>query len=125
MGLELTIWAVGGLVLFVAAGILAAETDSGWMSTATFIIGLVALEFGFGVPIWASILASPILIAVLVLGYMTIGAAVTGVWSWPDYIRSKGDTINKSYARWVDRRKDNQDNSFDAYLDSDEYEFNA
>ena len=39
MGLELTIWAVGGLVLFVAAGILAAETDSGWMSTATFIIG--------------------------------------------------------------------------------------
>jgi len=125
MGLELTIWALGGIVLFIAAGIFSAETDSAWMSTATFIIGLAVLQYGFGVPIIASIMAAPILALVYVLAYVALGAAMTGIWSWPDYIRKNGDAINRDYARWASERKDNQDNSFDAFLDSSDYDFNA
>lgn len=125
MGIDLTIWALAGVILFIAVGIFSAELDSAWLSTATFIIGIVVLNFGFGIQIISAMLASPIVAAAVVIGYIAIGALITSVWSWPDYIRQQGSEINDSYAKWASKQKTVDDNSFDAYLDSDEYEFNA
>lgn len=123
--LEFGIWAILGLIIFVAAGIFSAEMDSAVMSFATFVIGLLLLEFGFKVAIWAAFVANPLLLIAAIVVYVCLGAAYTAIWRWPEYIRHNKDDVMEQYNFWAGRRKDNENTSFDTYLDSDNYKYNA
>lgn len=124
--LEFGILALIGLAVFVAAGILSAELDSALMSVATFIIGLLTLQFGFDVAVWSAFVANPLLALGAVIVYIALGALYTAVWKWPDFIRKNKDKILRTYNDWARmREKNNENNSFEAFLDSHQYEYNA
>mgnify|MGYP000025694606 CR=1 FL=1 len=123
--LEFGVLALIGLLVFISAGILSAEMDSALMSVATFIIGLLVLQFGFGVSVWAAFVANPLVAIGAVILYVAIGAAYTAVWKWPDFIRKNKDKIMRQYNDWARHQNDNEDNSFEAFLDSSYYEFDA
>ncbi|SRR6056297_298992 len=122
--LEFGLLALAGLGVFVAAGIIAAEMDSALMSVATFVIGLITLSWGFGVPIWATFTANPLMIVGAIIIYIAVGAAYTAVWKWPDFIRKNREIILREYNDWAHKNQ-NGDNSFEAYLESSNYEYNA
>lgn len=123
--LEFGLMALGGLVLFVIAGIIAAEMDSAIASVVTFVIGILTLNYGFGISILSVFAANPLWIVGAIILYVGVGALYTALWRWPEYIRKNRDRIMSRYNEWARNRKETQDNSFDAFLDSDKYEYNA
>lgn len=114
-----------GLVVFIGAGVFAAEMDSAIMAGATFIIGLITLEYGFGFGLWPMIVGNPLWIIGFVILYVAAGALYTALWRWPEYIRKNESDIMDNFTRWANGRKDTQNNSFDAFLDSEKYYYNA
>lgn len=122
---ELGFMAIIGIALFVVAGIFAAEMDSALMSVATFVIGLLALNYVFEISVFATFIANPLWIVGAVVLYVAAGAAYTALWRWPEFIRKNKDHIMRDYADWAKNRDDNKDNSFDAFLNSYQYKFNA
>jgi hypothetical protein len=114
-----------GVLAFVAAGIFSAEMDNVFLAFATFIIGLVTLQYGFGIAVWASIAANPLLLLGLFVINIMAGAVYTAVWRWPEYIRNNKKHILTSYDQWVADRGTTESNSFDTYLASVYYNYNA
>jgi hypothetical protein len=114
-----------GVLAFVAAGIFSAEMDNAFMAFATFVIGLLTLQYGFGIAVWASIVANPLLLVGLFVINIMAGGVYTAVWRWPEYIRNNKKDIMSSYDDWVKDRKANESNSFDDYLTSAYYDYNA
>jgi hypothetical protein len=124
--LEFGLMALVGVAVFVAAGILSAEMDSALLSVATFVIGLLTLQFGFEIAVWSAFVANPLLAVGAVIIYVALGAVYTAVWKWPDYIRKNKERIMSSYNDWARKKnQNNADNSFEAFLDSDSYEYSA
>jgi hypothetical protein len=122
---ELGIWVVLGLIVFVVAGIVSAEMDSAFAALVTMVIGAVILEYGMGIGMWAALVAHwPWIFAGMVL-YVAVGGLYTVVWRWPEFIRKHKSDITSAYARWASNLKTGSNNSFDAFLDSKEYDFNA
>lgn len=122
---EFGLLAFAGLLLFIVAGVFSAEMDSALMATATFVIGIITLEWGFGVGVWALVVSNPIWAVVLVLGYVILGAVYTLLWRWPEYIREHKDEIMDRYNRWARNQGSNEDSSYQGFLETDEYRFNA
>lgn len=123
--LEFGLMALGGLFLFVIAGIVSAEMDSAIMASATFVIGLLTLNYGFGISVLAVIATNPLWLIGAIVLYVALGSLYTAVWRWPEYIRKHRDSVMKEYTRWAKNLNETEDNSFDAFLDSDSYEYNA
>lgn len=108
-------------LLILIVGIASAEYDSFVGGTATLLVGLLGADLIFGYPIFASILANPLLAVLAVALYVMVGSAYTGLWKWPDYIRSQAENIESSYGTWMSIRKENV--NFDDFLDSREYNY--
>lgn len=125
MGIELTIWALLGIAVFLILGFFSAETDSAILATGTFLIGILLLEFAFGVGILSAMVTSPFVAVGVVFAHIIIGALYVVVWRWPEYIREHSDSINSAYESWAAKRNSNQSNSFDDFLESSSYKFNA
>lgn len=121
----LEILAFAGLAIFIVAGVFAAETDSALMSVATFVIGLITLEYGFGIGVWAMLTGNWLWAIGFVVLYIALGAAYTALWRWPEYIRNHKESILSKYTSWTRELKDTENNSFDAFMDSDAYRFKA
>lgn len=69
-----------GLALFVVAGVFAAEMDSAWMALATVIIGIMVLEYGLGIAIFASFPANILWIFAILILNTAAGGAYTAIW---------------------------------------------
>jgi len=123
--LDFGLLAMMGALIFVIGGIVASEMDSAIMSVATFVIGLLTLQYGFGFGIWAMISSNPLWAFGFILLYVAAGAAYTALWRWPEFIRNNNAELMRDYSDWANRLEDSEDNSFDAFLDSDSYRFNA
>lgn len=123
--LELGVFLIGGMLAFVALGIFSAENDSALLSTATFVGGIALLEFGFEISIMAAFAANPLLILGSILTYVVIGAIYTALWRWPEFIRKNRTEIMSDYNEWAKHVPSDQDNSFDKFLESYKYKFNA
>jgi hypothetical protein len=119
------ILSIMGLLIFIVAGIFASEMDSAMMSVATFVIGLITLEYGFGLGIWSMITGNFLVLIGFIILFVAVGAAYTALWRWPEYIRTNKDSIMEKYARWSRGLRPSDDNSFDSFLDSSDYTFNA
>jgi hypothetical protein len=120
---EFGLIALAGIIIMIVAGIFAAEMDSGFIAAATFVIGLLTLEFGFGIGVWAMISGNFLWFFAFALLYAALSSAFVGFWRWPEYIRNNHDRIMNAYMEWSRTRKNTQDNSFDAFMDSDSYKF--
>jgi hypothetical protein len=121
----LSIWAILGLIVFLIAGVISAEMDSAFAALVTLVIGGVVLEWAMGISLWAALIAHwPWIFSGMVL-YVAAGGLYTVVWRWPEYIRKHKADIMTTYSRWAANIKAGGNNSFDAYLDSKDYEYNA
>jgi hypothetical protein len=114
-----------GLVAFVIGGVFAAEMESGAMSIGMIIIGLFTLQYGFGIAVLAMLSSNLLLVIAGIALYGIIGGAYTAIWRWPEYIRNNKTDILTSYDKWVSRIDPADANSFDDYLNSTEYRYNA
>ena len=121
--MEFGLIAVVGIILLFVAGILTDVMDSGFLAVATFVIAILTLQYGFGIGVWSLVTGNWLLAVAFVLGYVLFAAAYVGLWRFPEYIRDNKDKIMDSYMKWSRNRKDTQDNSFDAFMDSDDYRF--
>lgn len=119
------IWGLLSIFLFIAVGILSTELDSALIGTLAVAIGLAALHHIFNVPVFTIMVANPFIFIVYVMAYLVVGSLYTAFWRWPEYIRNNKHKINDSYTQWALEQGSPKDNSFDAFLDSSEYEFNA
>lgn len=123
--MEFGIWAILGIIVFVIAGILSAELDSASLSAGTFVIGLIVLEWGLGIGVWALFVSNPLWIIGSIVLYVALGAAYTAFWRWPEYICEHDSELMDKFARWAHNLASNEDKSFEAFMDSDEYNYNA
>lgn len=114
-----------GLLSFIAAGIFSAEMDSAFMAFGTIVVGLLTLQYGFGIAVWAAIIANPLLIVAAFFLNIMAGGVYTAVWRWPEFIRNNKQHILSSYDLWVDAQNASEPNSFDTYLESGRYTYNA
>jgi hypothetical protein len=90
------------LLVVLAVGIVAAESDNWLFTTATVISTFVALELFFGVAIWATIVANPLAILLFTFIYVAVGAAYTAIWRWPVALRDLAENIQSSYDMYLD-----------------------
>jgi hypothetical protein len=115
MNIILTIFILVALV----AGIIAAESGSAIFSTGVLISFFVILDIVFDVMIWSAIVTNPLTIIALLLAYLTVGAAYTAVWQWPESLRESAEAIQNIYADW---KKNNQTRTRQDFMRSYEYQ---
>jgi len=94
-----------GLFTLVLFGSLvwASESDSFFLGTAVILIGAFVAQFVFSIPVWATIIANPLLLILYVAVYVAIGSLYAGMWRLPNYIRKNADRIQTDYMNWKDR----------------------
>lgn len=129
--MEVFLAAAGGtwfaifVLIVLIAGIASAEFDSFVGGTVTLITGLIGADLIFGYPVFASIIANPLIILAVIALYIAVGSIYTALWKWPDYIRSKSKHINSSYDNWTRSNEKNKvEKTFDNFLDSPDYKNN-
>lgn len=119
-------WFALFVLLVVASGIFSAEYDSFFAGTITFIVGLLGLDFMFGVPVFATIVSNPLAILLFLAIYIAAGSTYAGLWRWVRYIKEHSDQINRHYLSWAkSANKNGEPDTFDAYLESSDYAFKA
>ena len=89
------------LLVVLAVGIIAAESDNWLFTTATVISTFVALELFFSVAIWATIVSNPLSILLFTFIYVAVGAAYTAIWRWPVALRDSAASIQDSYDSYL------------------------
>jgi len=122
---ELGTWALLGIAAFVIAGVISAKIDSALAAALAFLIAIVTIEWALGISVLAIVYTNTLWFFVILVLYIAAGVIYTVFWRWPKYIRDRKDIIMKDYARWAALLARNENNSFDAFLDSDDYKFNA
>lgn len=98
-------------------GIVSAEYDSFFMGSATLLVGLAVADLVFAVPVWASIIANPLMVLLIVALYVAVGALYTALWRWPDWINSRAYAIREAFRRRIEKTNTN----FEDFMDSYEY----
>ena len=94
---------VGGFWFFLfviaifACGIWSAETDNYFGGAATLVILALGSQFLFGIPVFAAILANPLLLIVGVVAYIGIGLAYAVLYRYADFLRKKSVSITSSW----------------------------
>lgn len=89
-------------LLVLGSLIWASETDSFLMGAAVLVIALVLAQFVFALPVWASIVANPILLLVYIAFYTAIGAVYAAMWKVPNFVKRNKDHIQSEYKNWKD-----------------------
>lgn len=112
-------------IIVYIAGIAASEIDSAYMAIATFVLLFVFLYTVLEVPVFALIVANPLISVGIVTCYLVIGTLYTRFWKWPKFIKKNRNTIKKHYDDWVSDQDDDKDKSFNAFLNSQNYIFHA
>jgi len=109
------------LLVALAIGILAAESDNFVFTTAVIISTFAGLDLFFGWPIWASILANPFTILLFAFGYLIVGSAYTAIWRWPEFLRDNKDKIRNDFAKYI---KEHVGATEEQYMNSANYTYN-
>jgi hypothetical protein len=119
-------WLAIFMLAFIVVGVIANELDSFFMSAATLLIGFVGLQWMFGLPIWQTIAANPFVLILYIAVYVAVGSLITGLWSWPNYIREHAKDIDYAFEEYVrSQKRGGHEVTFDQFLDSRSYEFRA
>lgn len=107
---------------FGLLGILAVEIGSLLAVGAIVLSFVVLLKWFFEISAVAVVIANPMLIVPIIVGYIIMGSMYAGFWRWPDYLRSKADDIQ---GRFVDYCKshnlDRKESAFVEFSESTYY----
>lgn len=136
LGLTSEIWLMLFLLSFVVMGMVVSAYDNVMLASLTLIAGLAALQWIFGVPVWASIVANPLIIVLFAAAYIVIGSFYTGLWRFPNFVSSNKLSIRVNFEIWVKDvyRTDTKeqyianlksDEKYEEYLDSTYYPMSA
>lgn len=106
------------LLVVLAIGIVAAESDNWLFTTATMFSTFVALDLFFNVAVWSTIVSNPLAIILFTFIYVAIGAAYTAIWRWPVALRDMADNIQDSYDSYL---KTHQGHSKEDFFNSSAY----
>lgn len=131
-GLSGGIWFMIFLAAFVIFGMVSSEYDNFFWGTLTLISGLAIMEWVFGIPIWASIVANPLTVIVIAAVYILIGSLYAGFWKFRNFVLKNEGHIRESFISWIKsspsyERKDDiteilkSDEKFEQFLDSNYY----
>lgn len=115
---------IGVIVLLGAAliiEIIAAELESTFLSAATFIVTLVALEL-FGVPVWDAITDNIIILIASIIAYAILGMLYAALYKWPRHIAKNSHEIGYSYDKF---KKVYKNKNFEDFTNSEDYPFRA
>jgi hypothetical protein len=94
-------WFIVFACFFIATGIFASEIENFAIGTATFIIGLVSMQWFFDIPVWEYIVANPLNLILYLALYTIAGATYTLLWRWPEFIREHASKIESAYESFL------------------------
>jgi hypothetical protein len=108
-------------ILFIGGSILDSVPAliGGYLNLGTLVI------IDLGLISYAAILSNPALTIGLVIVFLALGVMYAVAWRFPAYVRQNRDIIAGQYEYWVSQIDLDQDNSFNAFLDTNDYEFRA
>lgn len=119
-------WTALLFLAVVVGGCVASEYENFFLGAITLLLILVALSWFGGIPVWAAFSANPLLAILALVVYGAVGAAYTGFWRFPNYLRKHEYAIMETYRRWrTDNKIEESDAAFDQYLMSDSYRYKA
>lgn len=120
------VWFAIMLLIFVVAGVAASEYDNVVLGGITLLLGLTAIQWLGGIPIWAAVVANPLLVLLFVVVYVAIGAAYAGLWRFRVYVNHHNGEIMSHYRSYLRSEKvEDSNENFEKYLGSDSYKFGA
>jgi hypothetical protein len=94
---------VGGFWFFLfiiavfACGIWSAEYDNMFGGSFTLVALAAGAQFLFGIPVYQTILANPLLLVVGVVAYIGIGLAYAVMYRYADYLRRHASQIKRKW----------------------------
>jgi|TARA_R110000851_G_scaffold139771_1_gene276968 hypothetical protein len=105
---------VGGFWFFLfviaifACGIWSAEYDNMFGGTFTLLALAAGAQFLFGIPVYQTILANPLLLVVGVVAYIGVGLAYAVMYRYADYLRFRADHIKMKWGEFqIEYKKTN------------------
>ena len=129
---ELALISAGGIWLglfglaVLALLIFSVEKDSFILGSSVLIISLAIAELAFNIPIWASILANPLIAVFYLLVYIAVGTLYASFWKLPNFIKKNSVNIQTDFDLWKRSGQwggTKKDISFDAFLNSSSYNY--
>lgn len=119
-------WLAIFLLAFIVVGVIANELDSFFIGAATLIVGFAGFQWVFGLPVWQTIAANPLMLIVYVAVYSAIGSLLTAMWNWPNYIRENSESIKYAFQDYVaSQKRGGHSVTFDQFLESPSYKYKA
>lgn len=100
---------------FIVLGIWAHESDAPEGGIIGFILFILGLQFLFSVPVWQSIVANPLWVVLLLVGYAAIGFVYGIFWKWRRYCRDNAESAVKRFNMISNNGDKFEDNIDDTY----------
>lgn len=112
-----SVWVILLSVAFIIVILFNSVKDNALIAYCFIVLGGVLLEFGFKIPIIASIIANPILVVIGFITYIAIGILYAATFELPRYLYKNKDSIKQAHKNWVNTNKQqgivsNQDEEF-------------
>ena len=104
------------LVVVVGLGVASIEYDNWFGGFVSFIAVGAAAQWWFQVPVWATILANPILAVGALVAYVIVGLVYATMIRFPRWISACEPRIQSAWADYVRRNPD--DHSEEAFRES-------
>ena len=121
-----------GLVV-LASLIWASEIDSFILGSAVILISAAVAQYVFAIPVWATLIANPLMLILYIAVYVAIGSVYAAMWKLPNYVNKNANHIENDYNRWKEnqtktawgKKDETADVSYDTFLDSPYYEYSV
>ena len=120
------VWFALFLIVFAACGTFTASVGNMFWSVIVLAAGAGILEFLVGISVLSILVANPLLVIAVLAIYIGIGAAYTGLWRWPAWLRKHSGVIQSVFNQWSDAHQKQlagktKAEAFELFLDSDRY----
>lgn len=93
-------WFFVFMIFIIGLGIVAESFDSLLGATITFIITLMGLQFLFGIPVWASIAANPLVLVLVLAMYIATGLCYAIIYKYPHFLKNNEDDIKREWNKF-------------------------
>jgi hypothetical protein len=120
------VWLALFIIIFAACGTFTATVGNMFWSIIVLAAGAGILQFLVGISILSIFITNPLLVIAVLAIYIGIGAAYTGLWRWPAYLRKMSAYIQEMFDRWKHAHDKqlagkSKEEAFEEFLDSSHY----
>lgn len=103
------------IAAIIITGIVACELDSFVGGAATFIALLAAAQLWFAIPVWATIIATPVVAVLALAAYVAVGLAYAVAIRFPRFLATRQTQIGEA---WRDHIRNNPNDTEEAFRQS-------